>query len=314
MTDLLPPLPMRQGALPCAELIDLYMAHYAGRDPTRVQRLGWWRGQVGQVALEDLSDDQVHAALEALASQSSRYFAGTDADGRAIFKAKKRQMAPATVNRYAASLAAVLTWAVKRRIAPKGYVHPCRSIERRPEHNEKTRFLSDDERQRLLQACQASTWPRLYLLVLMALTTGARKGELLGLRWGDVDLERAEAAIATTKNGDPRVLPLVPAVVVELRRFKAGASVPIFASPRNGARVFRFEPKFKQALAEARIRNFVFHDLRHSCASMLAKNGATLLEIADLLGHRQLQMTKRYSHLATSHKAALVNRVLGEVR
>lgn len=307
----LPPLPMRQGTLPLAELIDLYMAHYAGRDSTRVQRLTWWRGQVGAIALQDLSDDHVHAALEALASQASRFYAGDDADGRAVFKAKKKPLAPATVNRYAASLAAVLTWAINRRIAPKGYVHPCRSIERRPEHNEKTRFLSDDERQRLLQACQASTWPRLYVLVLMALTTGARKGELLGLRWRDVDLDRAEASIATTKNGDPRVLPLVPAVVDQLRRFKAGESVLVFASPRDSARAFTFEPRFAQALREAKIRNFVFHDLRHSCASMLARNGATLLEIADLLGHRQLQMTKRYSHLATSHKAALVNRVLG---
>lgn len=309
----LPALPMRQGTLALADLIDLYMAHYAGRDSTRVQRLNWWRHQVGAIALQDLSDDHVHAALEALAGQACRYFAGNDADGRPIFKAKKRELAPATINRYAASLAAVITWAIKRRIAPKGMTHPCRSIERRPEHNEKTRFLSDDERRRLLEACRASTWPRLYLLVLLALTTGARKGELLGLRWGDIDLERAEASIATTKNGDPRVLPLVPAVLAELRRFKAGASVLVFASPRNSAKAFAFEPKFHEALAEARIRNFVFHALRHSCASMLAKNGATLLEIADLLGHRQLQMTKRYSHLATSHKAALVNRVLGEV-
>jgi integrase len=64
----------------------------------------------------------------------------------------------------------------------------------------------------------------------------------------------------------------------------------------------------------ARIRNFRFHDLRHSCASMLAQSGATLLEIGDLPGHRQLQMTKRYSHLASGHKSALVNRVLGGIK
>ena len=62
------------------------------------------------------------------------------------------------------------------------------------------------------------------------------------------------------------------------------------------------------------MRNFTFHSLRHSCASMLAWNGATLLEIADVLGHRQLQMTKRYAHLATGHKAALVNRVMGDLK
>lgn len=309
----LPSLPMRQGTMPLDELIDLYMVHYAGRDSTRVQRLSWWSRQVGQVALQDLSDDHVHVALEALASQASRFYAGNDADGRPIYKAKKKPLAPATVNRYAASLAAVLTWAIKRRIAPRGYVHPCRSIERRPEHNEKTRFLSDDERERLLQACKLSSWPRLYLLVLMALTTGARKGELLGLRWGDVDFERSQATVPRTKNGDPRVLPLVPAVLAELQRFKAGPAGRVFSAPRDGSRAYAFEPRFAQALQVARIRGVTFHTLRHSCASMLAQNGATLLEIGDLLGHRQMQMTKRYSHLATGHKAALVNRLLGGI-
>ena len=313
MTEL-PSIPMRQGALSCSDLIDLYMAHYAGRDPTRLQRLTWWRGQVGQVALQDLTDDHVHAALEALGSQASRFFAGTDADGRPVYRAKRKPLAPATVNRYAASLAAVLTWAVKRRIAPKGYVHPCRSIERRPEHNEKLRFLSDEERTRLLDACRASTWPRLYVLVLMALTTGARKGELTGLRWGDVDLARAEAYVSRTKNGEPRVLPLVPAVVAELEKFAGGPTVHVFQSARRRAQAYAFEPKFIEALRVARIRGVTFHTLRHSCASMLARHGATLLEIGDLLGHRQLQMTKRYSHLATGHKTALVNRVLGDVR
>lgn len=192
-------------------------------------------------------------------------------------------------------------------------VHPCRSIQREAENNEKTRFLSEDERTRLLGACRLAKWPRLYLLVLMALTTGARKGELLGLRWADVDVERAEARVAQTKNGDPKVLPLVPAVLAELARFKAGPTVLVFGSPRDSSRPFAFEAQYAQALAATRIRGVTFHTLRHSCASMLACNGATLLEIADLLGHRQLQMTKRYSHLATSHKAALVQRVLGSV-
>jgi integrase len=308
-----PALPMRVGTITVAALVDLYMAHYAGRDCTRTQRLGWWSRQLGHVALQDLSDDHVHAALEALAAQSSRYYAGDDADGRPIYRAKKKALAPATINRYSASLAAVITWSIKKRIAPKGYAHPCRSVERRAERNEKTRFLTDDERGRLLQACRASSWPRLYLLVLMALTTGARRGELLGLRWCDVDVQRAEAYVATTKNGEPRVLPLVPAVLAELERFKAAPTALLFASARRREQAFTFEPAFHDALATAKIRGVTVHTLRHSCASMLAQSGATLLEIADLLGHRQLQVTKRYSHLCTKHKTAMVNRILGDI-
>jgi integrase len=306
-------LPLRHGAIALPDLIDLYMANYAGRDTARVQRLSWWKARLGGITLEGLSDDQVHASLEALSTEPTRYFAGKDAAGQPIYKAKKKPMAPATVNRYAASLAAVITWAIKKRIAPKGYVHPCRTVERKPENNERVRFLSPDERERLLDACRRARWPKLYLLVLMALTTGARKGELLALQWEDVDLDRAEAHCGRSKNGDPKVLPLVPAVVQLLQAFRGAPSALVFGSPRDGGQPFAFEGQWAEALKKAHIRRFRFHDLRHSCASMLAASGATLLEIADVLGHRQLAMTKRYSHLTTQHKATLVNRVLGTI-
>jgi hypothetical protein len=185
---------------------------------------------------------------------------------------------------------------MKRRIAPKGYVHPCRTIERRPENNENLRFLSDDERRRLLDACRLSRWPRLYMLVLLALTTGARKGELLALSWEDIDFERGLAHCGRTKNGDAKALPLVPAVVDLLRGFEGGKRVLVFPSTRSPNAPYAFEGCWRAALKEAKLRSFRFHDLRHTCASMLAQNGATLLEIGDVLGHRQLQMTKRYSH------------------
>ena len=78
----LPPLPQRAGTLSLRDLIDLYMRHYCGRDPTRTQRVGWWRARIGHLKLQALSDDDVHAALEVLAQQRSRYYAGDDVDGR----------------------------------------------------------------------------------------------------------------------------------------------------------------------------------------------------------------------------------------
>lgn len=309
------PLPLRRDDMPVAELIDLYMAHYAGRDTTRLQRLTWWQARLGTLRLDEVSDDHVHAALEALAGDPARFWAGLDAYGKPIFRAKKKPMAPATVNRYCAAMAAVFTWSVRRRIAPKGWDNPCRRVERRTENNEKTRFLSDDERQRLLEACKASRWPRMYLLVLMALTTGARKGELLGLRWADVDLTRSVAHVGRTKNGDPKVLPLVPAVVEQLRQFDRGQTEAlVFGSNRNPRQAYTVDGRWHETLKAAGIRGFRFHDLRHSCASYLAQHGATLLEIGDLLGHRQIAMTKRYSHLAASHRSALVNRVMGNMQ
>lgn len=310
----LDPLPLRAGDITIARLVEFYMAHYDGRDRCRARRLQHWVDRLGHLTLAELSDDHVHAELEALAQRNALYFAGLDADGRRIFNAKRHRLAPATINRYAAGLAAVITWAIKRRIAPKGYVHPCRSVERRAERNEKTRFLSDPERERLLAACRSSKWPRLYALVLLALTCGARKSELLGLTWADVDLVRREAIVKATKNGDPRVLPIVPAVAAELERFKGKPDEVVFRSPRDPARAMRFEPHFIDAMHAARIKDCTFHTLRHSCASHLARHGATLLEIADLLGHRQLQVTKRYSHLATAHKAAMVDRLMAGIQ
>jgi len=314
MSSELPALPLRQGTLPLAELVDLYMAHYAGRDPAISQRLQWWGPRLGNMAYTAISDDHVFSALEELASTPAKYFAGLDADGKRIFKSKGTPMAPATVNRHHQALASVFTWAIKRRIAPKGWVNPCRSVEKRSEvGNAKTRFLTDSERTRLLAACRSTTWPKMYLLVLLALTTGARKGELLGLRWADIDLQQRLAHIGRSKNGDAKALPLVAAAVAELEKFKAAPESLVFTSTKVPGKPFGMEVAWRQALKAAHIRGFRFHDLRHSCASFLARSGATLLEIADVLGHRQLQMTKRYSHLTTQHKAELITRVMGGI-
>jgi integrase len=310
----LPSLPQRAGHLTLRELIDLYMAHYAGRDTTRVQRLSWWAAYLAERRLDELSDDDVHAGLEQLAAGPARYFAGKDADGRAIHRAKPGQRSPATLNRYAMALSAVITWSIKRRIAPKGYVHPCRAIELRPEDNAKTRFLTVEERDRLLAACKAAKWPRLYLLVLMALSTGARRGELMGLRWADIDLARRVAHLEQTKNGDRRQLPLIPAVVEMLQQWRGAPTALVFASKGSPQIPYAFEQQWHTALQAAKIRGVTFHTLRHSTASFLAQNGASLLQIGDLLGHRSVAMARRYAHLATADRAALVNRVLGDMR
>lgn len=311
MTAALPP---RDGATLISDLIDGYLKDYCGRDTTRLQRLTWWHARLGHLTLTEVSDEDVFNSLEVLAAQRGRYFAGTDADGDSIMKAKAKQRAPATINRYQAALSAVFTWAQRRRHAPKGWQNPCVHVEMRPEKNEIVRFLSEAEQRALLAECRRSRWPRLYLVVLMGLTTGARRGELEALRWRDIDLARAEATVHRSKNGDKKVLPLVPAVVEEMRPMYGAPDALVFASRVRPDRAYNFNPAWSKALKGAGVKNFRLHDLRHSCASALAQNGATLLEIAEVLGHRQLSVTKRYSHLATAHKSKLINRVLGGVR
>jgi len=303
----------RDGSITVTTLIDAYMAQYAGRDPSRPQRLAWWADKLGHVRLGDLTDDLIADALDALATQRGRYWAGIDADGKAIYRAKKGSFSGASVNRYAASLSAVLTWSSKKRIAPPGWANPMSGVERRPESRGRVRFLSDKERDALIYECKRSVWKKLYVFVLLALTTGARRGELEGLRWNDVDLDHGIATIHRTKNDDPRLLPLVPSVVEELKKHIGAPSALVFASRRRPDTPYNSVPAWHVALKDAGVQNFVFHDLRHSCASYLAQSGATLLEIADVLGHRNLSMTRRYSHLTLQHKSKLVNRVLGKI-
>lgn len=214
-------------------VIDAYMAAYRGRDSSRLQRLTFWVDTVGELKLSELTDDEVFASLEGLAARHGRYFAGLDADGEPILKAKKRPLSAATLNRYQAALSSVLTWATRQRITPRGWQNPCKLVALRPENNGIVRFLSDDERIALLAACRRSVWPRLYLLVLLALTTGARRGELEALTWQQVDFERSLATVDRSKNGDKKVLPLVTAVLEEMRRFQGHPSSLLFPSKRR---------------------------------------------------------------------------------
>lgn len=302
-------------AIALAALADSYMAHYAGRDRSRAHQLDYWCVALGERPFAEISEDEVFAVLERLRSEPARVYAGRDADGAPILRGKSGRRSPATVNRYHAALMALFTWAKKRRLAPRDWENPARKIERTPEKNAVVRFLSDAECERLLAACRASSWPRLYCLVLMAITTGARRGELLALTWGDVDLERAIAHVHATKNDHPRALPLVPAVLLELRRFASERPEALVFPSRSRLTEPRvFDSSWLAALREAKIRRFRFHDLRHTCASYLAQNGASLLEIADVMGHRQLAMVKRYAHLTVDTKAKLVNRVLGGIK
>lgn len=304
------------------DAVDRFMAQYSGRDPSLAYRLTNFTAALGsERALASITDDDVFAAIEKLEQQPARYYAGRDADGKPIYKSRGPRTGP-TLNRYCQSFASLCNWAIRTRKVPKGWVNPCRGIQRRKEHEGVVRFLDDEERGRLLAACRVSSWPRLYPLVLMALTTGARRGELERLMWGDLDLRRATAVVNVTKNGSPKVLPLVPAAVEVLsalrkrdeKRFDNVDRRLIFHSDRRPDQVFTFQPVWNEALKAADVKRFRFHDLRHSCASYLAQNGASLLEVADVLGHKTMRMVQRYAHLSTGSKAALVNRVLGDIR
>lgn len=305
-----------------AEIAEAYLDAYVlpkeqgglgGRDGSRHHRLNTWKRLLGDKVLHEITPDDIDAAMRTLATEPARVYNGRDADGNPIFKKKSGQRSGATLNRYQVALAALFTWAKRQRLVPRGFDSPTRHVEKRQETRGRVRYLTDDERDRLLAACVASPWPRLYVFVLMALTTGARRGELLGLRWCDIDTGRGEASLHDTKNGDRRVLVLLPQVLEELARF-APKDAPtsqalVFRSRLRPSQPYSTAKVFNEAVAAAGIKNFRFHDCRHCTASYMAQAGASLLEIADTLGHRQLRMVQRYAHLNTDSRRRLLTRV-----
>jgi integrase len=188
----------------------------------------------------------------------------------------------------------------------------------------RTRFLSDEERALLLHACANSEWVPLHALVLLAITTGALRGELVSLRWVDVDLKPGRATIHDTKNGEQRTLPLAGKALEALRQLKLQNSArseylfpsptvvldPETGKPRLDAPYEHFDAHWYAALEAAGISGFRFHDVRHTTASMLAAQGESLLEIADVLGHKTLAMVERCSHLVVEHKAKGIERMI----
>jgi integrase len=168
------------------------------------------------------------------------------------------------------------------------------------------RFLSESERQALLTACDASECAALGPCVRLALATGARKGELMGLEWANVNLDRRIVRFVDTKNGDNRTVPLAPTAVEVLKAWKKGRLAVGLVFPLT---IDGIDKPWREAREAAGLPDFRFHDLRHSAASYLAMSGASLMDIAAILGHKTLAMVKRYSHLSEQHTTAAIDRM-----
>ncbi len=288
-----------------AEMIDRYTEQVL--HPQRsgykklVSLLTRWRNELGDYMIADVTPAKIAEVRDRLRHETTR---------------SRTTRKPATVNRYLGALSHVFTTATREWEWAES--NPVRRVRRLREPRGRGRFLVDDERRRLLAACQASHDDRLYPLVLLAISTGARQGELMSLRWSDVDLTRGVGVLHDTKNGERRAIAITGPALDEVRRrneSRAPDEVYVFASPetRRTANAlkrtwFPLRP-WKRALRESGLADFRFHDLRHTAASYLAMSGATTAEIAEVLGHKTLEMVKRYSHMTESHAHSVVARM-----
>lgn len=167
------------------------------------------------------------------------------------------------------------------------------------------RWLTREEAQRLLTAGRVSDAPHLYDFLRLALNTGMRRGEMLGLEWRRVDFGEARLLLEGihTKNGKRRYVPLNRGALDALKsrlqfrdQFSPGS--PWVFVQRNGKPVVQVNFAFRQACEKAGVEDFRIHDLRHTFASWLVSSGVPLSELRDLLGHSSIVQTERYAHLA----------------
>lgn len=269
-----------------AQAIETYLRTDAGQklNGHEASVLTWWSRRLGRKRLSELRRADFYAARDAMRG----------IDGSSL--------APATRNRRVSLVAAALTHAMRL----DWITHNPARIERLTEDNLVERLLTPAEIEQLLRACRGSSEPALYPLVLTAMSSGARAGELKRLVWRDVDLEAGVAGLLKTKSGRRRPIPIRGTALEELRRIRRtldDETAPgrhVFVQ-RNGRAPFDYARAWRAARAAVGLHDLRFHDLRHLVASTLAEAGTSTRELMALLGHSNPSTTARYAHLVDRH-------------
>jgi len=279
-------------AVTFGELIQKYLEHFVGRRSIATETI-------------HLNTIQSHFGSSRLLHEINRI----DVEA---FRAKRlgtptmygRPRSHASVNRELAVLHRLLARAVAWEWIEK---NPASGVKKLPEEKGRMRFLSVEEAGRLLKACPSHLYP----IVLCALETGMRRGEILSLRWEDVDLFRRMIYVGRTKTGVPRHVPVSTRLEETLSRLSSrDVSEYLFhwgaGSGRKGKPFKQVKTSFANACRKASIEGFRFHDLRHTAASHMVMAGVPLRVVGEILGHTTVSMTERYSHLLPEHKIRAV--------
>lgn len=170
--------------------------------------------------------------------------------------------------------------------------NPCRLVRRPSAPNGRTRRLVGDEEQRLLAAADQGRVSYIRPLIILAVETGMRRGEVLSLAWDHVDLERRVARLPTTKTGVPREVPLSSRAVAVLTALPRGEDERVFPYRPNSVRL-----AWERVVRRAGLHDLHMHDLRHEAVSRLFEKGLNVVEVASISGHKELRMLARYTHL-----------------
>lgn len=282
------------------DLADEYEPHCKSKD-----HLQYWKEIFGNLTLDSITPSLIAKQRDVLLNKKQKRFATPATGNRKIdAKREKAKLSGSTVVRYLANLSVTINFAVKTLQWLEK--NPCEQIKKPAVSKGRVRFLSDDERATLLEVCKPHD--DLYLAVVLALSTGARKAEIMTMRYDQVDFDRKVITLHKTKNGEVRSLPLVGTAftLLQERAKQHSGHHQVFPPSKKAekSRWFDLRKQWEHALKDSDIKNFHWHDLRHTAASYMAMSGISLVEISKILGHRTMQMVSRYSHLSEAHIVA----------
>jgi integrase len=207
----------------------------------------------------------------------------------------------ATINRHMATLKHLLSTAEAWEVIAD---NPARRVKLHKENNRRLRYLTHEELKALLVACPSSD---LRAMVTLAVNTGMRKGEVFGLTRDSVNLRERFLELTDQKNGERGIIPLNETAISVLRSIPHRIDSPfIFPGKEKGKPYCDLYRQFEKAVKAAGLKGVTFHILRHTAASHLVMAGVDLATVKEIMRHKTIDMTLRYSHLAPAHKKAAV--------
>ncbi len=261
----------------------------------------WWIDKIGGLTLQEVDTSVLNTCKQMLLQEppSKPY-------------KKHKTKSNSTVRKYIFAFSACLTYAEKElELIDR---NPVSKISKPKKAKGVVRFLSDIERPELISACKKHS-VRLHLFVILAMFSGGRYNEVRTLRVENIDFKNNLIHFVDTKNDESRGVPIHPTITEMIKNYidENGIITGYIFIDKETKKLPYLKGAFEGVIKETNIKNFRFHDLRHTYASYLAQNGAELLEIAELMGHKNLQQVKIYAHLTRKHTSNLVQNMTAKM-
>lgn len=218
----------------------------------------------------------------------------------------------ATINRYLQALSKMLNIAVANELINK---NPMWSIKKLKENNYKTRVLSIEEEKNLFEEIEKgyevigrerikkTIFPYIHLkpIIICALQTGMRKSEILKLKWSNIDFEYNFIELLETKSGKARKIPISSKLMIVLNEIQNNTEY-VFVNAQTNQPYRDIHRAFESVLEKAKIKDFRFHDFRHTAATRMLEKGADIRTVQEILGHSSVSVTERYTHTNAKNK------------